>query len=93
MNDDMQKHARITCNILSVLRVVYLLLASVITIFGLMAMKNQVQLDDADFLPALLTGGSFLIPLILFGILHILTGRAFRAGKDWAEFRCGFWQF
>lgn len=59
MNDDMQKHARITCNILSVLRVVYLLLASVITIFGLMAMKNQVQLDDADFLPALLTGDHF----------------------------------
>ncbi len=33
----------------------------------------------------MVTGVLFLLPLGLIGVLHILTGRAFRAGTNWAR--------
>jgi hypothetical protein len=65
--------------------ILYLLLTAFIGIFGLLAAKNQAQTRDAAMLPAMLTGVTFLFILGMIGVMHILTGRAFRAGKGWAR--------
>ena len=85
MSKDMQKHIRIVSIILIVLGVFYLLAAGFITILGLMATNNQAQTRDIALLPAVLTGGTILLPLVLLGGFHILTARAFRAGKSWSR--------
>jgi hypothetical protein len=81
----MQKHTRIICTILTIMGSIYLLLAVFVGIIGLMATQSQGETNNVALLPAMLTGVTFLIPLILFGVLHILTGKAFRAGKGWAR--------
>lgn len=65
--------------------IIYLLVTAFVGILGLMAAKNQAQTGDVAVLPAVLTGVTFLLPLGLIGIMHILTGFAFRAGKGWAR--------
>jgi uncharacterized membrane protein len=81
----MQKHVRIVSIILIVLGAVYLLCAGFAGIFGLMAIRNQGQAGDVAILPTMLTGGLILIPLVLIGVLHIITARAFRAGRNWSR--------
>ena len=85
MKKDMQKHVRLVSIILMVLGGVYLLAAVFAGIVGLMATKNQAQSIDVALLPTLLTGGTILLPLVLVGGLHIVTAKAFRAGKGWAR--------
>jgi len=85
MNQDMKKHVRIVSIIFIVMGTIYLLVTAFVGIFGLMAAKNQAQTGDVSVLPAVLTGVAFLLPLGLIGIMHILTGRAFRARKRWAR--------
>ena len=85
MKKDMQKHIRIVSILLVVLGVFYLLGAGFITIFGLMATNNQAQTANVALLPAILTGGTILLPLILIGVAHILTASAFRSGKNWSR--------
>ena len=81
----MQKHIRIISIILIVLGGFYLLGAVFIIIIGLMATSNQAQAVDVSLLPTVLTGGTILFPLVLLGVVHILTARAFRAGKKWSR--------
>ncbi len=81
----MQKHIRIVSTIIIVFGILYLLAVVFLGLIGLMAAKNQAQTGDVAVLPAVLTGVAFLIPLALVGVLHILTGRAFRAGTNWAR--------
>ena len=81
----MHKHIRIISIILIVLGAFYILTAGLITIFGLMATNNQAQTGDVALLSAILTGGTILLPLVLIGVAHILTARAFRLGKNWSR--------
>lgn len=85
MNQDMQKHIKIVSILFICMGVFYLLATACIGMLGLMAAKNHAQAGDIPMLPAMLTGITILLPLGLGGLLHILTGRAFRAGKNWAR--------
>jgi len=85
MKKNMVKHVRIVSVILMVLGGAYLLAAVFIGIFGLMATKNQAQSIDIALLPTILTGGTILLPLFLIGVVHIITAKAFRAGKGWSR--------
>jgi len=82
-----EKHIRIVSNILIALGIFYLLAVVFVTVIGLWATKNYAQVDTpgTPLLPALLTGAAFLIPLALFGIMHIITGRAFKTHANWAR--------
>ena len=82
---NMQKHVRIIGIIMIVSGILYLLAALFLGVFGLMAVKNQAQTGDIEVLPAIVTGVVLLLPLGLIGVLHIFTGRAFRAGINWAR--------
>ena len=81
----MFKHVRIVSTILIVLGVIYLLAAGFLGIFGLLALNNQAESVDTGILPALFTGGIFLLPLLAVGVLHIATAKAFRQGKNWSR--------
>ncbi len=85
MKKDMQKHARIVSIILMVLGSLYLLVAVLLILIGLVATNNQMQTGDIALLPAIFTGGTILLPLVLVGVLHIVTAKAFRAGKGWSR--------
>ncbi len=82
---NMQKHVRIISIIMIVSGILYLLATLILGVIGLMALKNQAQTGDIEVMPAMVTGVVFLLPLGLIGILHIFTGRAFRAGTNWAR--------
>lgn len=85
MDKNMHKHVRIVSTILMVLGALYLLVAGLMTVMGLMATNNQMQSGDVDLLSAILTGGVIVFPLMLVGVLHIVTASAFRAGKGWSR--------
>lgn len=85
MNKNMRKHVRIVSTILMALGALYLLAAGGITVIGLMTSNSQMQAGDVTLLPAILTGGVILLPLVLLGILHIVAATAFRAGKGWSR--------
>jgi len=85
MNQDMQKHVRIVSIVFIVVGILYLLSVVFLGAIGLLAVKNQAQTGAVALLPAMITGISFLLPLGLIGILHIATGRAFRACRGWAR--------
>jgi hypothetical protein len=82
-----QKHVRLVSIILYILGAFYLAGAAFFTIVGLWATKNYIQADQAEtaLVPAILTGAAFLIPLVLFGLFHIITGRAFQKQVNWAR--------
>lgn len=82
---NMQKHVRIISIIMIVSGILYLLAALLLGMIGLMAVKNQAQTGDIAVMPSMVTGVVLLLPLGLIGVLHILTGRAFRAGTNWAR--------
>lgn len=82
---NMQKHVRIISIIMIVSGILYLLATLLLGMIGLMALQNQTQTGDIDIIPAMVTGVVLLLPLGLIGILHIFTGRAFRAGLNWAR--------
>lgn len=81
----MQKHVRIISIIMIVSGILYLLATLFLGVIGLMAVKNQAQTGSSDLMPAMITGVVFLLPLGLIGVLHIFTGRAFRAGTNWSR--------
>lgn len=81
----MSKHIRIVSTILIVFGTLYLLAAGVFGIFGLLALNNQSDSVDVALLPAFLTGGFILVPLIAIGVLHITTAKAFRLEKGWSR--------
>ena len=81
---NIQKHVRIISIIMIVSGILYLLATLFFGVIGLMALKNQAQTGNSD-LPAMITGVVFLLPLGLIGVLHIFTGRAFRAGANWSR--------
>lgn len=85
MNQDMKKHVSIVSTIFIIMGIIYLLATAFGGIFGLITVKNQAQAGNVRMLPAVLTGVTFLLPLGLVGIMHILTGRALRTGKNWAR--------
>ncbi len=85
----MQKHVRIVTVLFVVLGVIYLLAFVFVAIFGLMVSYNRAQTGEVSLLPAMITGGLILLPLVLLGVLHIITARAFRSGKAWS--RIGMW--
>ncbi len=84
---DKEKHIRIVSNILIGLGIFYLLAVVFAAGIGLWATKNYVQADNTDvaLLPAALTAAALLIPLALFAIMHIVTGRAFKTQASWAR--------
>ncbi len=81
----MQKHVRILSIIMIISGILYLIGVLFLGVIGLMALKNLAQPVDTDAIPAIVTGLVLLFPLAFIGVLHILTGRAFRAGKNWAR--------
>lgn len=86
MDKKMRKHVRIVSTILMVLGALYLLAAVGITVIGLMVTSNnQMQAENVAWLPAILTGGVILLPLVLVGVLHIVSAIAFRADKGWSR--------
>ena len=89
MNKNMQKHVRIVTTLFIILGSIYLLAAVCIAIFGLLATSNQPQPGEVALLPAMITGGFILFPLVLLGVLHILIARSFRGGKG--RSRIGMW--
>ncbi len=86
MKKDMEKHVRIVSKIMLALGIFYLVLLGLFCLLGLWATKNYLQAgEDVALVPAFLTGLTFLIPLGLFAVFHIITGRAFPAGAPWAR--------
>jgi len=87
MTQDMQKHIRITSKIMIVLGALYLVVAVLFGLLGLLATYNHIQAGDQNvaLLPTMLTGVIIVTPMLLFGILHIMTGRAFRTGANWSR--------
>jgi hypothetical protein len=82
----MDKHKRIISLLLTILGSIYLVLAALLAVFGLLAVNPQIQSGaNTALLPAALTGAAVLVPMVLFGLFHIITGRAFRSGADWAR--------
>ena len=81
---NIQKHVRIISIIMIVSGILYLLATLFFGVIGLIALKNQAQTGNSD-LPAMISGVVFLLPLGLIGVLHIFTGRAFRAGANWSR--------
>ena len=83
MSWDLQKHIRIVSKICIAIGVIYLLALAFFSVAGLMAAYNAI--GEHPLLPAALSVVPFFAILALLGILHIATGRAFRAGKSWAR--------
>ena len=82
---NMQKHIRIISIIMIVSGILYLLATLLLGVIGLIALNNQAQTGDIAAMPAIITGIVLLFPLGFIAVLHILTGRAFRAGTNWAR--------
>ena len=83
---DMEKHKRIINTLLFVMGGIYLIGAAVVAGIGMLATKNQLQADpNVALLPLAITGALIVIPLVLFGLFHIYTGRAFRQDVPWAR--------
>ena len=82
---NMQKHIRIISIIMIVSGILYLLATLLLGVIGLIALNNQAQTGDIAVMPAIITGIILLFPLGFIAVLHILTGRAFRAGTNWAR--------
>lgn len=82
---NMQKHIRIISIIMIVSGILYLLATLLLGVIGLIALNNQAQTGDIAVMPAIITGIVLLFPLGFIAVLHILTGRAFRAGTNWAR--------
>ena len=83
---DMEKHKRIINTLLIIMGSIYLVGAVVLIVFGLMATRVQLQSEpNVALLPLAITGALIVIPLVLFGLFHIYTGRAFRQGAPWAR--------
>ncbi len=85
MDQPMSKHIRIVSTILIVLGVLYLIAAGFSGFFGLLALNNQAESTEVAWLPAFLTGGFILLPLLALGVFHIVTAKAFRQGKNWSR--------
>jgi len=81
----MQKHVRIVSIMQIVFGSLYLLAAAGLGLIGLWAIKNQNPTEITGVLPAIISGTIFFLPLGVIGILHVLTGRAFRTGKKWSR--------
>jgi len=86
MARNMEKHIRIVGGIFITFGIFYLLATLFIGVIGLLAWINEAQTTTVPFLPTSLTGIVILLPFTLLGILHLFTGRAFRAGRGWARF-------
>lgn len=86
MARNMEKHIRIVGGIFIAFGIFYLLATLFIGVIGLLAWINEAQTTAVPFLPTSLTGIVILLPFTLLGILHLFTGRAFRAGRGWARF-------
>ncbi|MBW1749536.1 MAG: hypothetical protein JRJ37_02310 [Deltaproteobacteria bacterium] len=82
---NIQKHVRILSIIMIVSGILYLLATLLLGVIGLIALNNQAQTGDIAVMPAIITGIVLLFPLGFIAVLHILTGRAFRAGTNWAR--------
>jgi len=82
---NLQKHVRIISIIMIVSGILYLLATLLLGVIGLIALNNQAQTGDIAVMPAIITGIVLLFPLGFIAVLHILTGRAFRAGTNWAR--------
>ncbi len=85
MTPTMQKHVRIVSIMQIVFGSLYLLAAAGLGLIGLWAIKNQNPTEITGVLPAIISGTIFFLPLGVIGILHVLTGRAFRTGKKWSR--------
>ena len=87
MTQDMKKHIRIISKTLIVLGYFYLALLVFFGLIALWATKNYVQAgtEEVALLPTLTAGIIISLPLALFAIMHILTGRAFQRGANWAR--------
>lgn len=79
------KHVRIVCFILKVLGVLYLIGAVAFLVMGTTAFFNQGNSGFASATAASPTGAVVLIPLVLFGVLHILAARGFTINTRWAR--------
>ena len=82
---NMQKHVRIISIIMIVSGILYLLATLLLGVIGLIALNNQAQTGDIAVMQAIISGIVLLFPLGFIAVLHILTGRAFRAGTNWAR--------
>ena len=89
MTEGMEKHVRIVSTIMIIFGIIYLLAVACLGMLGLATLKNLAQTEDIAILPTVLTAVALSIPLIFIGGLHIVTGRAFRAGANWS--RVGLW--
>ncbi|HEB69310.1 MAG TPA: hypothetical protein ENI88_06790 [Desulfobulbus sp.] len=85
MKQNIDKHIATVSLIFIVLGIIYLLATAGLGIVGMIAARHHGQTVEIALLPAVLTGLIILLPLGLFGTLHILAGRAFRKGKAWAR--------
>jgi uncharacterized membrane protein YozB (DUF420 family) len=87
MPQDMEKHVRILSKMMVVLGIFYLVLLVLVGVFGLWAVNNQMQNSeiDVEILPTVLTGAIIALPMVLLGVFHILTGRAFQRKAKWAR--------
>ena len=85
MNKDMVNHIRAVSTVFIVFGILYLVAVLFLGITGLLVARNQAEASNIFILPDMLTGMAFLIPMGLVGLMHILTGHAFRTGKNWAR--------
>jgi hypothetical protein len=82
----MERHRRTLALLLTVMGCLYLLGAAFIAGFGIIAANNILQFDSTvSLLPAAVTGGLIIIPLVIFGLLHIITGQAFIKNAPWSR--------
>lgn len=85
MAANIPKHVRIVCFILKVLGALYFLGAIAFLVMGTSAFFNQSTPGDAAALPASVGGAVVLIPLVLFGVLHLLAARGFGTNERWSR--------
>jgi hypothetical protein len=85
MAQNMEKHVTILSKIMVWLGIFYLVVMVGAGITGLLVSNSFIQNSSGEvaLLPALLTGLIIIIPIGILGIMHIVTGRAFREGANW----------
>ena len=86
MTEEMEKHVTILSKIIIWLGVFYLLVMVGAEVVGLLVSNIYIQNSSQEFamVPTLLTGLMIIIPIGVLGLMHIVTGRAFREGANWA---------
>lgn len=80
-----ERHVHIVCCILKVIGFLYLIGVMAILVLGTATLFGDGHAGDIPNSQVSLTGFMLLLPLALFGILHILAARGFQENERWGR--------